>query len=262
MGFFALERRAMDYLYLVDSQEQLAAYQAFVAKYDKTIVDYIQFLSETYAVRDLPQAVLWATAHAASHIIRECPIPAYTNAVRLVLTPDRQVWRDLYLKQLDCYEPSELLDHLRQHYEQVSDNHVLQVLGHEFAHWSDRFAEDKDFYRYIWFEEGVVEYISRRYFLTPEEFAAEKWANQQLVNLFEQHYGWHSLNDFGQATYEGDYASIFYEYWRSFLLVDQLIDQLGSVEVIFAYCHEWLETEPVQTFLDWLIKKGVLPQEP
>ncbi|MGT2894786.1 elongation factor Tu [Streptococcus entericus] len=87
----------------------MASYQAFVAKYDKTIVDYIQFLSEAYAVRDLPQAVLWATAHAASHIIRDCLIPAYTNAVRLVLTPDSRVWRDLYLKQLDCYEPSEPL---------------------------------------------------------------------------------------------------------------------------------------------------------
>ena len=33
---------------------------------------------------------------------------------------------------------------------------------------------------------GMVEYISRKYFLTEEEFQAEKICNQSLVELFSE----------------------------------------------------------------------------
>ena len=78
----------------------------------------------------------------------------------------------------------------------------------------------------------MVEYISRKYFLTEEEFQAEKICNQSLVELFQKKYGWHSLNDFGSSTYDKNYASIFYEYWRSFLTIDKLVENLGSVQAV------------------------------
>lgn len=55
----------------------------------------------------------------------------------------------------------------------------------------------------------MVEYISRKYFFTEEEFQAEKICNQSLVELFQKKYSWHSLNDFGSSTYDKNYASIF-----------------------------------------------------
>lgn len=83
----------------------------------------------------------------------------------------------------------------------------------------------------------MVEYISRQYFLTEEEFAQERFCNQLLVDLFQEKHGWHSLDAFGKSTYEGDYASIFYEYWRSFLTIDQLVEKVGSVPALFETYH-------------------------
>lgn len=52
-------------------------------------------------------------------------------------------------------------------------HNVLQILGHEMAHHSDLFL-DETYETEMWFEEGMAEYISRRYFLTYEEYAAER----------------------------------------------------------------------------------------
>ncbi len=38
----------------------------------------------------------------------------------------------------------------------------------------------------MWFEEGMAEYISRRYFLTDEEYAAEKETNRILSALYDE----------------------------------------------------------------------------
>ncbi|MEQ9809629.1 hypothetical protein [Streptococcus jiangjianxini] len=50
---------------------------------------------------------------------------------------------------------------------------------------SELFEDDFDDYdSFIWFEEGMVAYISRKYFLTSEECEAEKQVNRYLVDLF------------------------------------------------------------------------------
>lgn len=85
----------------------------------------------------------------------------------------------------------------------------------------------------------MAEYISRSFFLTKEEFDRERHVNRKLVSLFQQAHGWHSLEDFGQKTYEGDYAGIFYEYWRSFLAVDELVQRLGSISAVFDEYKIW-----------------------
>lgn len=115
----------------------------------------------------------------------------------------------------------------------MTENHILQILGHELAHHIDLF-EDGDDESGIWFEEGIAEYISRRYFLTPEEFRREAEMNRRLVALLEPRRGKHPLEDFGQETYAGDYAGIFYEYWRAFGRVSELIfDAGGDVHAVF-----------------------------
>jgi len=98
----------------------------------------------------------------------------------------------------------------------------------------------------------MVEYISRQYFLTEEEFEAETRVNQQLVDLLKERYGNHSLEQFGKSTYEGDYASIFFEYWRSFLTVKQIVeDYKGDIKAVFASYHKWNEECNGQTLLEW-----------
>ena len=178
------------------------------------------------------------------------------------MTPELTVWKDLYLLQLENYESSHQTRAIEGHYQSLSENSLLQIVGHELAHWSEHFLDDFDGYgAYIWFEEGMVEYISRKYFFTNEEFRVEKACNQSLVKLFQKKHGWHSLNDFGTSTYQGNYASIFYEYWRSFLTVDKLVENLGSVQTVFDSYHRWVNTDKTLPLLDWFIQQKIIDKE-
>ena len=129
------------------------------------------------------------------------------------------------------------------HIETAAEYNTETAIGEAIAECGiarkDLFLTDEDYETGIWFEEGMVEYISSRYFLTDEEFTAAKDAARQLTALFRAKHGWHSLEDFGQKTYEGDYASIFYEYQRSLLAIDALVQRLGSVEAVFAEYKKW-----------------------
>ena len=252
----------MENLYLVKDENQLVAFRDFVAKNAAKLQDYLVFLKDEFAVYDLPQAIIWSDFDSATQIIREIPVPAYTNDKRMVMTPELTVWKDLYLLQLENYESSHQTQAIESHYKSLSGNSLLQIVGHELAHWSEHFLDDFDGYgAYIWFEEGMAEYISRKYFFTDEEFRAEKAYNQSLVKLFQKKYGWHSLNDFGTSTYQGNYASIFYEYWRSFLTVDKLVENLGSVQAVFNSYHHWENTDKTLPLLDWFIQQKIMDKE-
>lgn len=252
----------MENLYLVKDENQLAAFRGFVAKNAAKLQDYLAFLKDEFAVYDLPQAIIWSDFDSATQIIRGIPVPAYTNDKRMVMTPELTVWKDLYLLQLENYEPSHQTQAIASHYQSLSENSLLQIVGHELAHWSEHFLDDFDGYgAYIWFEEGMVEYISRKYFFTDEEFQTEKACNQSLVELFQKKHDWHSLNDFGTSTYQGHYASIFYEYWRSFLTVDKLVENLGSVQAVFDSYHRWANTDKTLPLLDWFIQQKIIDKE-
>ena len=252
----------MENFYLVKDENQFAAFQDFVAKNSAKLQDYLTFLKDEFAVYDLPQAIIWSDFDSATQFIREIPVPAYTNDRRMVMTPELTVWKDLYLLQLENYETSHQTQAIANHYQSLSENSLLQIVGHELAHWSEHFLDDFDGYgAYIWFEEGMVEYISRKYFFTDEEFRVEKACNQSLVELFQKKHGWHSLNDFGTSTYQGNYASIFYEYWRSFLTVDKLVENLGSVQAVFNSYHRWANTDKTLPLLDWFIQQKIIDKE-
>ena len=252
----------MENLYLVKDESQLAAFRDFVAKNSAKLQAYLTFLKDEFAVYDLPQAIIWSDFDSATQIIREIPVPAYTNDRRMVMTPELTVWKDLYLLQLENYETSHQTQAIANHYQSLSENSLLQIVGHELAHWSEHFSDDFDGYgAYIWFEEGMAEYISRKYFFTDEEFRVEKACNQVLVKLFQKKHGWQSLNDFGTSTYQGNYASIFYEYWRCFLTVDKLVENLGSVQAVFDSYHRWANTDKTLPLLDWFIQQKVIDKE-
>ena len=69
------------------------------------------------------------------------------------------------------------------------------------------------------------------------------------------------MNDFGTSTYQGNYASIFYEYWRSFLTVDKLVENLGSVQTVFDSYHRWVNTDKTLPLLDWFIQQKIIDKE-
>lgn len=240
-------------LYAVGSEEELRTYQAAAQRLQPRLEAYIAVLRERFAVKELPRAIVWTSAAAATNLLSNIPVPAYTNEYRVIFCPEPDVWRHIWLKQLDGLT-GPAAGEIRTYYQtSVTDDRILSILGHELAHHSEFFLDGFDDTREdgIWFEEGMAEYIGRSYFLTPEAFEEEARINRLLVELLQERYGRHSLEDFGAATYEGDFASIFFEYWRSFLAVAELVKQFGSVESVFASYQEWGKNRYIESLSEW-----------
>lgn len=241
----------MKHIYAVSDQKQLDTLQAFVLSIEPRFSDYLAYLKEAFQVSDLPRCILWTDLETATQLISDIPLPAYTNDYRTVFCPDLSVWREIYLRQLDHAE----IPAVRNYYtNQLTRNHILQILGHEFVHHSELFLDgfDSNYESGIWFEEGMCEYISRKFFLTEEEFREEAKINALLAEQFRRKYGNHSLEDFDRETYQNDYASIFFEYWRSFLAVQQIIqDHNGDISAVFRSYHRWHIEKSSLTLEQW-----------
>lgn len=240
------------HVFAVETAQQLDVYRRFARDIQDRLAAYLDWLRENFAVEELPRAIVWTSAEIATRAISDIPVPAYTNDYRTVMVPEPNVWREIFLRQfdgLDVNDPqiAQAMDYYRTG---MGRNKVLQILGHEFAHHSEWFPDD-DREDGIWFEEGMVEYISRKYFLTQAEFDAEERVDRLLVERLTPRYGGHSLEQFGAATYEGDYASIFFEYWRSFLAVRELVERLGSVSAVFDRFRQWAESGADVTLEQW-----------
>lgn len=239
-------------VYAVENEQQLRAYRRFAEEIEPQLEGYLSWLREHFAVRELPRAIVWTSAEIATQAISDIPVPAYTNDYRTVMVPELDTWRKIFLRQFDALDAGDerAAQAMGYYREGMGRNKVLQILGHEFAHHSDWFPDD-DRKGGIWFEEGMVEYISRKYFLTPAEFDEEERADRLLVECLTPRYGGHSLEQFGAATYEGDYASIFFEYWRSFLAVKELVERFGSVNAVFDRFRQWTQQGGDTTLEAW-----------
>lgn len=242
----------MEHVYAVQTSQELEERQAFVREHQGRIDEYVHFLEREYAVEELPRSIVWTTRTIATRLVSGIPLPAYTNDFRVMFDPDLEDWRDIYLAQLDGLPDSEAARRVRAHYERgLSQNHVLHILGHELAHHSELFFDDA-YDTDAWFEEGMVEYIGRRCFLTDAEFDAQAEADRLLVDLLEPRYGGRSLSEFGAETYEKDYAGIFYDYRRAFLAILQLVETHGGdTKAVFRSCRRWHEGPRAQTLAQW-----------
>lgn len=174
------------------------------------------------------------------------------------MTPDIEVWRKLYLKQLEGYEPDHIEAKDREKIEDFYQNHLSlislkQVFYHELAHHSDWFLDDfsSDLTNGIWFEEGMVEYVSRRYLYSSDDFQKELAINQLLVDYYQKKYNPDSLEEFGQKNYDDNYTKLFAEYWRSFLAVYHLVETYGNFEAVFASYHEFAKQNEISTLTEW-----------
>ena len=246
----------MKHIYAAETVDELLSYQSFVTEILPKLNEFIDYIQKQYQVVNSPQAIIWTSADTATEILSDIPIPAYTDDNRTVITPDVEAWRQIYLEQLNGMEVEN--DNVRKvwtyYSTALSNRNILQILGHELVHHSELFLSDFDCENEsgIWFEEGMAEYISRKFFLTNDEFNLETQVNQILVDLLRSRCGNHSLEDFGAETYLGDYGSIFFEYWRSFLAVKQIVDAHGGdvLAVLNSY-HRWYNTNRIQPLTAW-----------
>ena len=87
----------------------------------------------------------------------------------------------------------------------------------------------------------MCEYLPRKLILN--EVAFNKIANveSELVKMFKNTYGHHSIDAFGEASYHGNLTSIMFDYWRSFLAVKYLVEEQANYDVkrVFKSYQEW-----------------------
>lgn len=249
----------MENLFVVRDEAQLKQYQEFVSRISQRLENYLLYLSREFGLGELPEAILWSDKSAAVKYISNIPVPAYTNDNRIVITPDLKAWKEIYLHQLDGLDTTAETELIKEYYSnKLCENHILQIIGHEIAHHINLF-EECEYETGIWFEEGMAEYISRKFFLSAEEFCEEKKINELLIRLHSSSYGNHSIDVFGAETYSGNFASIFFEYWRAFCAVDKAISSAGDVKEVFRIYQNWLNTNCGNGLYDVLINQNCQP---
>lgn len=238
----------MKYVYAVEDESELIRYKAFIMQHKQRLHGFLKYLHETFEVHDLPRCVVFTSEEIATRLISDIPIPAYTNEYRTIFCPATTIWQNIYLRQLRGWDSPEI----RRYYEiGLTENHLLQILGHEFVHHSNLFI-DEAYDRARWFEEGMCEYISRIYFLTETEFAEEARINAELVMRYEQEFGKQPLENFSSDTYFGSYEDIFFFYWKSFLAVNHIVSQHdGDILAVFRSYSNWFNSSSSLLLTEW-----------
>lgn len=231
----------MKHIYAFEDIVEYEKHQDIIKRFRKRLDDYQLLLEEEYVLIDKPKGVVWTSEEAATTIFSDLPIPAFTNKTTIYITPDIQAWRNLFVQQLDGKD----IPHIKRFYEQLSENHILTIVGHELTHHSDLFLDEFGDEREdgIWFEEGMCEYLPRKILLTEGEFKGISAIERELVSVFTEVYGNRSLEEFGSNSYTDSLSSIMFDYWRSFLSIKYLVENRyeNNIKAVFEDYHKWDE---------------------
>ncbi|TFB21358.1 hypothetical protein E3U55_08565 [Filobacillus milosensis] len=228
----------MKQIFAYESVEDHNRYEEITKQLMNSLTSYEKLLMEKFSLNEKPKGIVWTTKELATTVFSNVPIPAFTNRDLIYISPDLKEWKELFINQL----AGRNLPHISEYYQSINFKEILTILGHELTHHIDLFVDDFDDDRdeAIWFEEGMCEFLPRKFMLSDEEFDKITNIEQQLVETFKNQYGNHSLEEFGAMSYEGSLTSIMYDYWRSFLAVKKLVEEAGgNVLKVFERYHEW-----------------------
>ncbi|WP_102027775.1 hypothetical protein [Salirhabdus sp. Marseille-P4669] len=228
----------MKQIYAFETKEEYEKYQNLIERFNERIKEYQLILEKNFELKNLPKAIVWTSEELATTVFSNIPIPAFTNKDIIYFSPDLSKWRSLFIKQLDGIKN----DKIEKFYANMSENQLFTIVGHEITHHSELFVDEFDDEREdsIWFEEGMCDYLSRKFILSEREFNEIANVEIELVDLFKDKYGSHSLDDFGNASYQGSLTSIMFDYWRSFLTVKYLVEEKAyDIGHIFKEYHIW-----------------------
>ncbi|MCJ1909200.1 hypothetical protein [Planococcus ruber] len=231
----------MKTIYSFETAKAYEKYRDITESFNRRLLDYQKLLEKDFALTELPKAIVWTSAELATTVFSEVPIPAFTNKDIIYMSPDLAEWRQLFLKQLDGKD----LPHIERFYADYSENQLFTIAAHELTHHSDLFVDEFEGERddSIWFEEGMCQYLPRKFVLNPAEFDEITAIESELVKVFTEDYGGRSLDDFGSASYLGSLSSIMFDYWRSFLAVKELIEGRfnNDIQAVFEQYRQWHE---------------------
>lgn len=230
----------MKNIFAFESIEEIQSYSADIEQLNEKLNAYQALLEKEFGLEDVPQAIVWTSKKTATTIFSNFPVPAFTNEVRICMSPSVQEWRELYLTQLEGQHN----ERIEKYYNEITLDHVFCVLAHELTHHLELFIEDFDSEREnsIWFEEGMCEYLSQKLTLSAEQYKELVAIESELIKLFKEKYGQHSLDEFGIGSYETtSLAAIMLNYWRSSKAVKYIVEDChnGDIRKVFELYHAW-----------------------
>ncbi|MGX7163494.1 hypothetical protein [Enterococcus massiliensis] len=214
----------MENIYAFSEKKEFDKYKETISSLNNVVHNYKQVLEKDYALRKSPRGIVWTTPNHATTIFSKNPIPAFTRDNVIFFSPDEEKWREIFHEQLGNHS----LPWIDDYYKENLFNQLADVLCHELTHHIDLFpGEFEDYYDSdIWFEEGMAFYIPRKILLTKEKFRQIIKVERTIAKSLNVEYGGHSILEFGEETYSSSIASIMFDYFRSFLLVNYLTDGL------------------------------------
>ncbi|MEY8463060.1 hypothetical protein [Streptococcus merionis] len=242
----------MKSIFAYESSQELETIKPLVEELLAQSEAYKAYLVQNFQLIDPAQAVIWTRAEQAMTIFAQQPIPAYNNGIRIIMTPDIVEWRTFFEEMLSLYPDAP--DAVRNYYQNLPEHHIQQVFFHELTHDCDIFESDYESSRDdLWFEEGMCEYLSRRYLLSDEVFEQIRQIETQQVAYFEQYFGKFHVENFNQETYASqNLAYLMTFYANAFLVICQLVEQYESLEKVFERYHAWWQEEAELSLYDWL----------
>ena len=241
----------MKQIFAFEDLAQMELHKNLTQSMFQKLQPYQLYLQQEFALKESPKAIIWTSTELATTIFSTVPIPAYTRKDLIYMSPVVEDWKSIFVEQLDGRN----LPVIKRYYEQNTESQMMEILAHELTHHSDLFLEEFDDGNWeegIWFEEGMCFYLPRKYLLDEHEFDEISTVERTLVKEFREKYGQHSLSKFGSNTYKGNMTSIMYDYWRSFLAVNELVDRFdGDIMAVFDQYHDWYNKGKESTLIDY-----------
>ncbi|CEN87974.1 hypothetical protein [Paraclostridium sordellii] len=224
------------------------------------IESYLKILEQEYNLIDYPRAIVWTSKELATTVFSNVPIPAYTNERFICISPEISTWKKIY-KDLHKGVDNK---NVASYHNNITTSLITQLLGHEFTHHIDLFIDDFDDVRHngIWFEEGMCEYLSRKYLLTDEEFRYISQIEWGYIMYYKNIFKNSSIEKFGIGSYSNRMEKIMYEYYRSFHIVKKLVEVVGNdnPKKIFELYKNW-DLEGRKTTLSEYFNINILLEE-
>lgn len=229
----------MRQIFAFETKEEYERYQDLIERFTQRLGDYALILKNRFELKEPPKGIVWTSEELATNVFSDVPIPAFTDENIIYFSPELSKWRRLFISQLEGRKNPRI----EEYYGNMSENQLLTILGHELTHHSDLFVDEFDDEREdgIWFEEGMCDYLARKFILSQDEFHEITNVELEMYEMFKSKYGNHSLDEFGNSSYQGSLTSIMFDYWRSFLAVKNLVEEKADNDIrsIFNEYHKW-----------------------